>query len=224
MSDRRTPQEPSMADLLNLFKKDIMMTLNCHAIATIQSFDSIKQTCTATINYGRTFSVKNANGTYVDVLKDYPLLTDCPVIILNGGGAGVRFPIKKGDQCLILFNDRDFDNWFTGASTGHVLSNRLHSLSDGVALVGLNPLASPIKNYDMTRATLFNGETEVGVSETKIRIKNQASTLNNLLQQLITAVKGITTTNAVPGSPCAISPASITALSNIATQIGELLE
>ena len=67
----------------------------------------------------------------------YPLLVDCPCFILQGGGAFIEMPIQKGDECIILFNDRDIDNWFNG-TTKEPNSNRKHTLSDGIAIVGIN--------------------------------------------------------------------------------------
>ena len=133
-------------------------------------------------------------------------------------------PITAGDTCLVLFNDRDIDNWFQSGQVGPVATSRLHSMSDGIALVGIRSLANSIEGYDMTRAMLFNGTTQVGVSATHVKIANNLTTLNTLLQNLITTIQAITTTNAVVGVPCTLSPASIAALTSVATQIGGLLE
>jgi hypothetical protein len=59
--------------------------MNCHAIATIQSFDPTKQTASATVNYKKTYFKPDTAGVYRPVLVDYPQLIDCPVIFLGGG-------------------------------------------------------------------------------------------------------------------------------------------
>jgi hypothetical protein len=46
-------------------------------------------------------------------------------------------PIQSGDTCLVLFCDRDLDNWFESGQITTLNSNRVHDLSDGVALVGI---------------------------------------------------------------------------------------
>lgn len=216
--------EPSLKDVLDLWKKDIMLSLNCHAIAKVQSFDPTKQTVSATIMYKKSFLQRDPNGNYVPVLRDYPILLDVPAIVLSGGSAHLTFPIAPGDECLILFNDRDIDNWFQSGQVGELSSTRLHSFSDGIALVGLNSLASLIQNYDSTRAVLRNGDAMVGVSATQIKIANNITTLNTLLGDLIDAINNIATTNAVIGVPCLISPASQAALTAIKVQIAGLLE
>lgn len=189
----KAPANPSLADALNQLKKDIFLSFNAHHIATIQTFNASAQTATATVNYQKTFFDLDATtGLYSPVLVDYPILIDCPVVCLGGGSGALTFPVATGDQCLVLFNDRDIDNWFTGATSGPVATPRLHSFSDGVLLVGLHSKANPLAGYDATRACLRGnaaGTTFVGVGATKIKIANPTTTLNTRLDQLITHLK-----------------------------------
>jgi hypothetical protein len=200
---------PQLADLLALVKKDTMMSLNCHAIATVQSVNTADQLLTATINYDKTYF--NDDGS--SYLVKYPILIDCPFIILGGGGATLTFPITKGDECLILFNDRDIDNWFSGATSGPVASARLHSLSDGIALIGLQPT---VANYDSTRAVLQNGTTGVGVSATKVKIYNMTTTLNITLQLIMVQLEALATATGNAGISAS--------LTTLALQLGGLIE
>lgn len=219
---------PGLKDLLNAFKIDTQLSINCHAVATIQSITTNDANgllvVSATINYSRTYFDRQPNGTYQAKLVDYPQLVDCPLVVLGGGSTALTFPVSKGDQCLILFNDRDLNNWFAGASSGPVASARLHSFTDAIALVGFQKITS----YDDTHALLTNGEAEVGVpadpASTQVRIANSTTTLNTLLGDLITAIKNISTTNAVVGAPCLISPASQAVLDGVATNLSQLLE
>ncbi len=186
---QKVPSDPTLADLLNLHKKDILLSLNCHAIATVQSFDAENQTVTAKIVYQKTSFVQNQeSGIQSPVLSDYPLLVDVPVIILGGGGFNLTFPISPGDDCLILFNDRDLDNWFAGLVNGPVNSGRLHSFSDGLALVGFPSLST----VSSTHALISKGTTELGVSATQIRIANSTATLFGALENLINGILGAT--------------------------------
>lgn len=214
---------PELSDVLNALKKDIFLSLNCHALATVQAFDSSKLTVTATINYKKAFSRAGSDGVYKTVLVDYPILLDVPVIVMSGGLAQLTFPISKGDTCLILFNDRDIDNWFQSGQVGEVASGRLHSFSDGIALIGLRSQANPIASYDNTRAKLALGTTMVGVGVDKVKIANALYTLNTLLQNLISQIELITVTCATPGNPSS-PPINAAAIAAIALQIGALLE
>lgn len=162
----QTPSEPSMKDLLDLYRKDIFLNFSCHHVAKIQTFNSAKQTATATINYKQTVFEPNATGVNVRKLVDYPILLDCPVLCLGGGNGALTFPIAPGDDCLALFNDRSIDTWFQGSTTSAPPSGRLHSLSDGIILVGLRSMADVLPSYNGTDVELRNkaGTTKIAIA------------------------------------------------------------
>jgi len=219
----KMPADPELQDVLNLWKKNIFANLNCHAVATVQSFDSSKQLITATVNYKKTYFEKNQKGVYVANLVDYPILIDMPAVVLGGGGGNLTFPILQGDECLVLFNDRDLDNWFGGSNTLGVATPRMHSFSDGIALVGLHSSIRSIQSYDMARAVLSFGASKIGVGA-KVLISN-GNTLNTLLQNLVTAVKQIQIDVAGIGpSQGVVSATSVTSLTNAANALAGLLE
>lgn len=217
------PNEPELADLLALFKKNIFLEFNSHHLATIQSFNSSLQTATATVNYKKTFfELNQQTQTYQPVLVDYPLLVDCPVICLGGGTGSLTFPIAQGDECLVFFNDRDIDNWFAGSSGGPVATPRLHSFSDGIILVGVRSKGKVLSTYDTARSVLRNKDAFVGISQTKIRVANATQNLNTILQNIMTQLETLANTVAINGSP--LNPSVATQLSTLATDLGNLLD
>lgn len=158
-----TPKNISAPDLRMLFLnnlKALMNDFNCVMIGTIEAFDAGSQTASVSINF------KRVVGTG---LKDYPILVDCPVFVLTGGIGTITMPIAKGDTCVVLFNDRDIDLWY---GTGQVLppnSTRSHSLSDGIALVGIRSALNPIEAYNT------NGiEANHGVAQLTLENENEA--------------------------------------------------
>ena len=154
----QTIARPDLQDVLNLLKRDILLNLNSHHIGKIQSFDSTTQTAKATIVYKKVFSKRNAlTGIYNNELIDYPILLDCPVIFLGGGLASLTFPITAGDECLVLFNDRDIDNWYKGGSGTGPATARLHSMADGLIIVGVRSLATALTGFDTDSVTLRYG-------------------------------------------------------------------
>ena len=218
--------DPNLQDLLTLFKKDIMLSLNCHAIATVQSFDPTKQVISATINYKKSFLKRDpVTGVNSMQLVDYPILLDVPVVVLSGGLFNLTFPIAVGDECLILFNDRNIDNWFQSGQVGAVANGRLHSFSDGIAIVGVKSLLKVLATYDMTHALLSNGQTQLGISATQVRIANTLTTLNGALQDLVTNLNSLITQTslitvicAAPASPSS-PPVNAPAIAAIAAQL-----
>lgn len=230
--------DQSMKDLLSAFKKDIFLSFNCHAIATVQSFSSSTQKISCTIAYKQTYlRADPATGKYNPVLADYPMLIDCPVAIPRGGQGSVTFPIQKGDSCLVFFNDRDFDNWATSGQVTAPASNRLHSTADGIAFVSLSPFSKPITDYDTDKTCLRYGNTKIRIGA-KVKVNNDTrnlyTVLNNLVSQVqslaqqcaLLTVTGITTggsSSGVPANAAAIT-AIATQLTTTATQLGEILE
>lgn len=221
-----------------------MLSLNCHGIATIQSFDPATQTVVATMNYLKSFENPNSSNGYFTM--KYPIIVDCPVFILQGGGSGITFPIQAGDTCLILFNDREIDTWF---STGQVRApgiQRFHSFSDGIALIGLRPATNAFAEYDDENlsafgpdgltfmklgadgASLLNGEdksTEVTVKETTIKIANADQSLYDVIKGLSDITQSLTTAIVVSSGISAIDKAAITAqITAFNLLLAELLE
>lgn len=180
LSQNLTSVYPELQDLLNAYKKDVFLSLNCHHLGTIQEFNAVNQTAQVTINYKKTLFLPNAAGVFSPTTFDYPLLADVPVIILGGGGYNLTLPIAKGDQCMLLFNDRDIDNWAVGNESAGTATSRLHSMADAFALVGIKPPVSDfIPNYDTDGAALRNklGTTKVKVYDDHVEIKVGAATV-----------------------------------------------
>lgn len=209
--------EPSLKDLLDAHAKAVMLGLNCHAIATVESFTAQdsgngRPKLTASMNYSKTYTVQQPNGGFVNQTKEYPALVDCPAMFLGGSGTVFQAPPAPGDECLIFFNDRDINNWWAGASGGPVASSRLHSFSDAIALVGFGKW----KINDLTHSMLTNGNAKLGVGTTggQVLIANGGDSLGAILGDLITQLEGF------PG----LSPIQIAALVAIGGRVSGLLE
>lgn len=122
---------PSIKILLDDLRSEIFATINCVQIAKVEKVTPGEQTIEASIQIKRLAS----DGTSTA----YPILVDVPYMVLQGGGAYIDMPIKAGDYCLILFNDRNIDSWWSTANVADPPTKRKHSLSDGFAIVGFNP-------------------------------------------------------------------------------------
>lgn len=183
------PNEPELKDLLDLFKKDILLGFNCHHVGTVEFFDPILQTVKATINYKKTYFEKDLLGNYSPKLIDYPVIIDAPVITLGGGNGALTFPIASGDECIIFFNDRDIDNWFSGSSGSAVATGRLHSFSDAIILIGPRSMANVLLNLNMDGPELRteDGVAKVAVTDSDVKLTYGLNTLElNSSKLLIT--------------------------------------
>jgi len=220
----RAIAETTLKDILDQNSKETMLDTNCHAIGVIESFNPTEHTCSIKINYKRTQLIRDSKGLYKKKFLDYPVLIDCPVIIMSGGSSALTFPISVGDSCLVLFNDRDIDNWFSGQNNAELASNRLHSLSDGIALVGVRSLRNLIESYDSENPHLFHDTAGLRIKSNKLELYNGTDKLGLLVRELIDAIKGITTLPCVSGSPTSVSVASQATLEAIAVKMEGLLE
>ena len=65
--------------------------------------------------------------------KPLPVLKDVPVFLPRGLES--QCTVSPGDACLVIFSDYPLDAWLTGDDTAPA-PDRMHDLSDAVALVG----------------------------------------------------------------------------------------
>lgn len=70
-----------------------------------------------------------------------PLLVDCPVVFPRGGGFTLTFPLKPGDECLVIFSSRSIDYWWQQGGMQPQVEMRMHDLSDGFVIPG--PTSQP---------------------------------------------------------------------------------
>ncbi|HEY8355734.1 MAG TPA: Gp138 family membrane-puncturing spike protein [Methylophilaceae bacterium] len=99
----------------------------------IQSFNPQAMTCEVqpAINGWQ----RNQDGTFSPL--QMPLLLDCPVFFPSGGGATLTFPIKPGDECLVVFASRCIDAWWQLGGIQSQPDLRMHDLSDGFVFAGV---------------------------------------------------------------------------------------
>ncbi len=93
--------------------------------------------------------------TYDDTsYEDFSMLVDVPVQHPGGGGITTTFPIKKGDEILAIFSSRAIDAWHQSGGVQQQIFNRMHSLSDGMALPGWRSTPRKIPNISTEAAQL----------------------------------------------------------------------
>lgn len=172
--------QPTLASLLELHRKGTMRQINCHQVGEIVSFNPSTQTAEVKVKMSFVY-----NGE----IKEYPLLLDCPCIVLAGGQGALTMPISAGDSCLVLFNDRDMDNWYSGGQTMPPRTDRLHDFSDAIALVGLRNKQNQLSGY------LAQG-TELKYGSSTIKLENGKVTVTNGTSNVLIDNSGVTVTAA----------------------------
>lgn len=98
----------------------------------IESFDPETVTCIVAPAIKGVITASDGSTRSVS----YPLLVDVPVVFPRGGGCTLTFPIKNGDECLVIFADRAIDFWWQNGETQEPVNARQHSLSDAFVIPG----------------------------------------------------------------------------------------
>ncbi len=114
----------------------------------IQSFDTDAVTCTVLLAIKGNDSGMSGDSESADL----PLLVDVPVIFPRGGGCTLTFPVKAGDECLLIFSDRCIDFWWQNGGVQEPVDSRQHDLSDAFAIIGPQSQAKKISGISTSAA------------------------------------------------------------------------
>lgn len=96
-----------------------------------------------------------------------PMLPDVPVQFPRGGGFVLTFPVKPGDECLLVFNERCIDGWWHSGASSEPLDYRQHDLSDAVAVMGISSLPQVVPAFatDAVELRRLDGSAYVRLDE-----------------------------------------------------------
>ena len=223
ISQQRWPVgEPTLTDVLQAHKQDVFSALRVCVPAQVISYDGTKRTASLQVLLKRTLP----DGRTV---ADYPRLDEVPVYTPQGGGAYLQFPVAANDQGILLFADRNIRAWLANGSAAPLPTLRMHSLSDGIFIPGLNALNSAIPNTPTNKVLLsYQGSTleldaaglkfigqggaEVDLQSAIVTIKNATTTLNTLLGSFLTMLEALTVADDEGGAILPLTAASIAAI------------
>ena len=157
MDRRERYSDPEEAIRIALDGKQAAMWTAIPAI--VDTFDAERHT--ANVQPTIKGIVRQQDGTFSEL--QMPLLLDCPVVFPAGGGVTLTFPIKPGDEVLVVFASRCIDSWWALGGVQGQAELRMHDLSDGFVLPGVR--SQPRKfSVSTTRAELRSDDGEAVVS------------------------------------------------------------
>lgn len=158
----------------------------------IDTFDAAAMTCTVQVALqGKQLK---SDGTTKDITIS--ILPDVPVVFPGGGGYTLTFPVKKGDECLVVFSSRCIDSWWQNGSVQPLAELRMHDLSDGFALVGVR--SQPHKfTVSTTASELRNdaGDIKITMNNTEIDVLYKATAFVKVKDKEIDLKAGGSTIN-----------------------------
>lgn len=161
----RQKTEYNFDRVLELAGDAVMARLNCHNVGKIIEFDPQTQTVTIEMMVIKQFNKRS----YIP-----SLLMQVPLIIYGAGNAHITLPNPVGSICLVLFLDRNIDNFILTGEQYEPETGRMHDFSDCVALTTFKTLANPIANYDLSAVTIEHENSTIKVKdEISIDAKDQ---------------------------------------------------
>lgn len=146
----------------------------------IESFDP--ETMTAEVQIALQGKQLKPDGTTSDVTIS--ILPDVPIVFPGGGDYILTFPVKKGDECLVVFSSRCMDSWWQNGGVQPLAELRMHDLSDGFAFVGVRSQKKKItvstdavelrNDANDVKVTLKSDEIDVIMkTNTSVKIKDK---------------------------------------------------
>lgn len=117
--------------------------------AVIVSFNP--QTCTASVKPSLNYHVVDGR------TLEYPIIVNVPVFMPKAGNSQITYPVKSGDNCLLVFCERCTNEWIGKG----VYDERKFDLTDAFAFVGMCPSQSINPNH----VEVINGSTKLSVEE-----------------------------------------------------------
>jgi len=122
----------------------------------VQSFDPVTQTASVQPAIQRVFNEKGAVGL--------PVCVDVPVCFPGGGDFYLTFPVKQGDECILIFSERCIDFWHMNGGLQLPAEYRLHDLSDAFAVVGVNSQPKKLPSFNAADVELRDRDRTVRVT------------------------------------------------------------
>ena len=126
-------ERKQLIDTINIALQNAMANLHT---ATIARVERVRET---TIDVQPVIN-REVKGESIKL----PLFVKVPPVFMQGGTSYTAHPISVGDYCLLIFTERCFDRWYSGQDERRPAEFRMHDYSDGLAIVGINPLAAAI--------------------------------------------------------------------------------
>lgn len=140
-------------------------TLRVACPGIIQGFNEKEQTVTVQPAIREHLRKEDSSKEWANL----PLLLDVPICFPRAGGYALTMPIKKGDECLVIFLDSCIDAWWSYGNIQNQIEKRRHDLSDAVAILGIWSQPNVLPNYSTDSCQLRNND---GAAYIELKDKN----------------------------------------------------
>lgn len=212
------PLNASINDVLEQVKSNIFSTLNCHNIGRIIEYNAETNTATVETMILRKF--------YNEILQP-SLIMDVPILTFGTKNARITMPNPVGCYVVLLFMDKNIDNFLETGEQHLSPTDRTHSISDCVALLTIDSAVDEQPLYDENALMLSNKgiiedvehQTFIKVKPDTVSIANDRQNLSNLINLFLVACENIKTVT----STGVLTADSKKKFTDLKTQFKELL-
>lgn len=90
-----------------------------------------------------------------------PVLPDVPILFPRTAGFALTLPVGVGDEVLVVFSSRAIDSWWQSGGIGAPIEARMHSLSDGFAILAPTSQPKKLANVQADGIELRNADRSV---------------------------------------------------------------
>lgn len=163
---------PDFSNTLENAIYNMASKFNCVKIGIIQEFYPQDLTVQVLLTNKKTIGL-NPDGT--QIIKDYPPIY-AKICFCTPFST---YPLKKGDECILLFSDREIESWFVNGQTNADKYPRMHDLTDAIALVGIRSLPNMIQML-ADCLNFFYGNSNIALSENHINITSPTVQVSKL--------------------------------------------
>ena len=175
-------QLSNKADIIQVIKSACAQNaqkLNCMRIGIIKEFYPDSLTVKVLIANKKVIG-QNPDGT--QKVRDY-----APIIAkVCYANPFCTFPITEGMECILLFSDREIESWFINGSVNPRGYERMHDMTDAVAIVGIRSLPQMIQILTDC-LHLFYGQSELQVKAPELNISSPVVNIKANSQILLDA-------------------------------------
>lgn len=128
-----------------------------------------------------------------------PILLDCPVVFGGGGGYLLTFPLLPGDEGLVMISSRCIDGWWEMGGLQPQMDLRMHDLSDGFFLPGIEskPRITPGISPTDVQLRSKDGLNSISIGPAGVNVVS-ALPINVTSTTMINLVAPIILANGVP--------------------------
>lgn len=164
---------PDLGQIIKCSGLNTASELNCMRVGIIQEFNAENLTAQVQIAGKRTIGL-NPDGTQRvrDYAPIYAKVCYCNPFITH--------EIVPGEECVLLFSDREIESWFINGDNNPEAYTRMHDLTDAIAIVGIRSLP---KMIEIIRdcLNLFYGNSNIKIDESSITLNATNININGEL-------------------------------------------